>query len=138
MATGRRVEKSNGKLYWYGSGGEILSETDSAGTVTAEYVFFGGKRVAMVPAGSTAQLYVEDFLGSSRVVTTNTGAVCYDADFTPFGAERTYTNTCTQNAYKFEGKERDNSHIYSFVNRDVSFECRYLLTRQTVPGYMCM
>jgi len=30
-----------------------------------------------------------------------------NADFTPFGAERTYTNTCTQNAYKFEGKERD-------------------------------
>lgn len=104
---GRRVKKSSGTLYWYGSGGEILSETDSAGTVTAEYVFFGGKRVAIVPAGSTAQLYVEDFLGSSRVVTTNTGAVCYDADFTPFGAERTYTNTCTQNAYKFEGKERD-------------------------------
>jgi RHS repeat-associated protein len=40
-------------------------------------------------------------------VTTNTGIVCYDADFYPYGGERTVTNTCTQNAYKFEGKERD-------------------------------
>jgi RHS repeat-associated protein len=61
----------------------------------------------MLPVGSTAQFYAEDFLGSTRVVTTNTGVVCYNADFTPFGGERTITNTCTQNAYKFEGKERD-------------------------------
>ncbi len=51
---------------------------------------------------------VEDFLGSSRVVTNSVGSVCYDADFTPFGAERAYTNSCaTANNYKFEGKERD-------------------------------
>ncbi|MDP9337510.1 MAG: hypothetical protein M3P45_01440, partial [Acidobacteriota bacterium] len=56
---------------------------------------------------NTAQFYVEDLLGSSRVVTTNTGTVCYDADFYPYGGERTVTNTCIQNAYKFEGKERD-------------------------------
>ncbi len=260
---GRRVAKANTqtppvpyKLYWYGAGGEVLSETDASGNTSAEYVFFGGKRVAMLPgnavsnggfeqglsgwstwgAGITAQLittpsschsgnnclqlsvatagqsgetdsqqipvsigqvvtmggwvyqqsgpnggafwqmgvyaqngtqyvvpstnsvlgtwvyqsatytvpsymacpcyvliyaqldtgsqqnvarfddgfvsvppsyYVEDLLGTSRVITTNTGAVCYDADFYPFGGERTpYTNTCPQN-YKFEGKERD-------------------------------
>jgi uncharacterized protein RhaS with RHS repeats len=32
---GRRVSKSNGKLYWYGSGGEILAETDASGNTTA-------------------------------------------------------------------------------------------------------
>jgi RHS repeat-associated protein len=106
--SGRRVSKSNGKYYWYGSGGEILAETNASGTTTAEYIFFGGKRIAMLPAGGNAQFYVEDLLGTSRVVTTNTGAVCYDADFYPYGGERPpYTNTCTQNAYKFEGKERD-------------------------------
>jgi RHS repeat-associated protein len=46
-------------------------------------------------------------LGSSRVITTNTGVLCYDADFTPFGFERIVANSCTQNKYKFEGKERD-------------------------------
>ncbi len=112
---GRRVAKANTatppvpyKLYWYGSGGEILAETDSSGNNPSEYIFFGGKRIAMLPAGSTPIYYVEDLLGTSRVTTTNAGVVCYDADFYPFGGERPpYTNTCTQNNYKFEGKERD-------------------------------
>ncbi|HKV25006.1 MAG TPA: hypothetical protein VJN93_10490, partial [Candidatus Acidoferrum sp.] len=76
--SGRRVSKSNGKLYWYGSGGEILAETNASGTTLNEYVYFGGKRVAVLPAGGNAQFYVEDLLGSSRVITTNNGTVCYD------------------------------------------------------------
>jgi RHS repeat-associated protein len=60
----------------------------------------------MLPAGGNPIYYVEDLLGTSRVLTTNTGVVCYDADFYPYGGERAYTNTCPQN-YKFEGKERD-------------------------------
>jgi len=103
---GRRVAKVGSKLYWYGSGGEILSETDASGNTQNEYVFFGGKRIAQVPASSNPIYYVEDLLGTSRVITTNAGAVCYDADFYPYGGERSYTNTCPQN-YKFEGKERD-------------------------------
>ena len=253
---GRRVSKSSGTLYWYGSGGDILSETDASGNTIAEYVFFGGKRVAMLPgnalpnagfeqgsqswnlcsgipqvitdatrahsgsnflwastsvyacaisnqqvsvspgeqltfggwtylesgssllrwvlvaydannnqvgaaaaspntaspliwtqeigtftvpagasyvqiyceiylpngttaarfddgfitfgsfAGSTPIYYVEDLLGTSRVITDTSGVVCYDADFYPYGGERSYTNSCPQN-YKFEGKERD-------------------------------
>jgi len=47
-------------------------------------------------------------LGSSRVITTNTGVVCYDADFYPYGGESAITNNCpAANKYKFEGKERD-------------------------------
>src|SRR2546427_5856599 len=106
--SGRRVSKSNGKLYWYGSGGEILAETDANGNNPTEYIFFGGQRVAMLPATGNPIYYVEDLLGTSRVITSNTGVVCYDADFYPYGGERTpYANTCTQNNYKFEGKERD-------------------------------
>jgi RHS repeat-associated protein len=103
---GRRVAKVGSKLYWYGSGGDILAETDTSGNTTAEYIFFGGKRIAMLPASSTPIYYVEDMLGTSRVITTNTGTVCYDADFYPYGGERPYTNSRAQN-YKFEGKERD-------------------------------
>ncbi len=50
--------------------------------------------------------YAEDFIGSSRVITTSAGATCYDADFYPYGAESNVTNTCPQN-YKWTGKERD-------------------------------
>jgi len=62
----------------------------------------------MIPSTGSPQYYVEDMLGSSRVVTTNTGVVCYDADFYPYGGERTVTDNCpSSNKYKFEGKERD-------------------------------
>ena len=42
----QRVKKSNGKLYWYGLGGEVLAESNLSGTVTAEYIYFGGMRIA--------------------------------------------------------------------------------------------
>jgi hypothetical protein len=48
--SGRRVSKVGSKLYWYGSGGDILAETDANGNTTAEYIFFGGKRIAMLPS----------------------------------------------------------------------------------------
>ena len=32
---GQRVKKSNGKLYWYGINGEVLAESDLAGTECA-------------------------------------------------------------------------------------------------------
>jgi YD repeat-containing protein len=37
---GNRVEKSNGKIYWYGAGTEILDESDTSGNFSNEYVFF--------------------------------------------------------------------------------------------------
>jgi RHS repeat-associated protein len=103
---GNRVQKYGQKLYWYGAGTEILDETDTSGNVTSEYVFFGGKRIARRDASNNIYYYAEDFIGSSRVMTTSNGTVCYEADFYPFGGERTITNTCPQN-YKFQGKERD-------------------------------
>ncbi|HXA76626.1 MAG TPA: hypothetical protein VNV41_05785 [Candidatus Acidoferrales bacterium] len=51
---GKRVEKASSgtayKLYWYGTDGSILDETDQTGSTTNgnfnEYVFFRGKRIA--------------------------------------------------------------------------------------------
>jgi RHS repeat-associated protein len=100
------VSKSSGKLYWYSPEGDILAETDASGSTQNEYVFFGGDRVAVLPSGGSPAFYAEDFLGSSRVIVQPSGTACYDADFTPYGGERPYTNACQPN-YKFEGKERD-------------------------------
>ncbi len=105
---GDRVEKSNGKIYWYGAGAEILDESDGSGNFTDEYVFFGGKRVAhRIVSSNTVYYYAEDLLGTSRtLVQAGQTSLCYDADFYPFGGERDITTTCSQN-YKFESKERD-------------------------------
>ena len=103
---GNRVEKSNGTLYWYGPGGEVLDETNLTGSLTNEYVFFAGKRVARRDSSGNIYYYAEDFIGSSRVITQSNGTLCSDADFLPFGQEVDFTSACGQN-YKFEGKERD-------------------------------
>jgi RHS repeat-associated protein len=116
---GDRVEKSNGKIYWYGAGTQVLDESDGSGNITDEYVYFGGKRVAhRVVSGNSVYYYAEDLLGSSRALATSAGGICFDADFYPYGGEHDYTNTCAQN-YKFTGKERDPE-----TNND-DFDARY-------------
>jgi RHS repeat-associated protein len=103
---GNRVEKSSGKIYWYGAGGEVLDESDLSGNITNEYVYFGGKRIARRNSG-TVYYNVGDHLGTSReIVQAGQTTPCYDADFYPYGGEITYTDTC-DSAYKFTGKERD-------------------------------
>jgi RHS repeat-associated protein len=77
-----------------------ITATTPGGTATSPTSF------TFIPPGPSVYYYLEDSLGTSRVITNNTGVVCYDADFYPFGGEVDYTNTCPQN-YKFEGKERD-------------------------------
>jgi RHS repeat-associated protein len=105
---GNRIQKSNGKIYWYGAGTEILDESDTSGSFTNEYVFFGGKRVAMrVISSGTIYYYEGDMLGSARtMVQAGQTTPCFDADFLPYGQEVDYTSTCGTN-YRFEGKERD-------------------------------
>jgi RHS repeat-associated protein len=117
---GKRVEKSVSgsvtKIYWYDHTGNVLDETDGTGSATNsafnEYVLFGGQRLAHRDSSNDAYYYFADHLGTSRTLAEipaglSTATLCYDADFDPFGGERTpIVNTCLQN-YKFTGKERD-------------------------------
>lgn len=98
-------------IYWRDQKGQVLSETDQSGSVNNNYIYMNGQAVAWIDIGHGAptkyQYYLHDHLGTTRVITTSTGAVCYDADFFPWGGEQhLFTNTCSQN-YKFTGKERD-------------------------------
>jgi len=117
---GRRVQKSSGKLYWYGATGDILDESDASGNITDEFVFFGGKRIARRNISSgNIYYYLADHLGTARmIVQAGQTSACYDADFDPFGGEHIVANSCPQN-YKFTGKERDTE-----TNLD-DFEARY-------------
>ncbi|HKS65629.1 MAG TPA: IPT/TIG domain-containing protein [Candidatus Acidoferrales bacterium] len=75
--------------------------------VTVNGVASNGKMFT-VPTGTNVYYYLDDMLGSGRVITTSAGAVCYDADFYPFGGERVVADNCgVEQDYKFEGKERD-------------------------------
>ncbi len=110
-ANGQRVLKSNTstgaavKRYWSG-GGNTVAEGDGAGNITSEYVYFGGTRVARVDLpGNSVHYYLSDHLGSTSMVTTATGGIEEESDYSAFGTE--YVATAGGNNYKFTGKERD-------------------------------
>ena len=111
---GKRVKKDNGKLYWTGTGSDPLTETDLAGTPTADHVFLNGKRIARVdlPSG-TVHYYFSDHLGSASVITSADGATIeQESDYYPYGGERIIT--AGVNNYKLTGKERDSESNLDF------------------------
>jgi hypothetical protein len=67
------VKKSNGSLSWYGSGGEVLMRTDLAGNSPSEYVFFGGKRLAVRVSSGNVYYYLADHLASTRTIVNSAG-----------------------------------------------------------------
>src|SRR5260370_12455360 len=121
-----RVEKANANgglctgtptvdvLYWRNIAGNNIGETDATGSISNasyhEYIFFAGRRVARSDV-SAAQVYYYfvDHLGSTRIMTQANGAVCFDAEYFPYGQELSHTNTCNNinTIYKFTGYERD-------------------------------
>jgi RHS repeat-associated protein len=106
-ADGVRTEKSPGTMYWPGPSGN-LAETNLAGTINEEYIFFNGTRIARVdrPSG-VVHYYFSNHLGSHSMVTNATGGCEQDIDYYPYGGViADYCATVAQH-YKFTGKERD-------------------------------
>jgi RHS repeat-associated protein len=105
-----RVKKSSGTLYWRDIAGNTIEETNLSGTRLNQYVFFGGRRAVQRDSGGSYYYFQTDQIGSTRSITkvTSSGSasICYDADFTPFGSEMMHTTTCAP-SYKFTGYERD-------------------------------
>ena len=93
---GERVVKCSGAypscssatLYWRGTGSDALAEVNWTGTITSEYMFFGGKRVAQRNGtGNNAYYYFADHLGSVDVITGPNGAKSRESDYQPYGNE---------------------------------------------------
>jgi RHS repeat-associated protein len=134
---GKRVQKSSGKLYWYGMGSDPLDETDLAGNTNNsgfnEYVFFGGKRIARRGSSNNVSYYFADHVGTARVVTNSTGGILDDSDFYPFGGERPILSS-SGNPYKFTSKERDlESGLDDFGARYYSSAIGRFLTPDEAP-----
>jgi RHS repeat-associated protein len=121
-ADGARMEKSTGStgtMYWQGPSG-ALAETNLAGTINEEYIFFNGARIARVdrPSG-TPHYYFSNNIGSHTVVTNATGVCEQDIDYYPYGGViKDYCPVVAQH-YKFTGKERDTESGLD------NFEARY-------------
>ena len=109
---GNRVIKANGTtassgtLYWYMTPG-VVAESDLAGTLKSEYIFFAGERVARKDfPGNTVAYYFSDHLKTASVITNASGAITADSDYYPWGGELQFLNN-DSNDYKFTGKKRD-------------------------------
>jgi RHS repeat-associated protein len=124
---GNRVRKSNGNLaangtlYWAMTPG-VVAETDLAGTLKSEYVFFDGERVARKDFPSNAiAYYFADNLKTASVITDAAGNITAESDYYPWGGELQFTNN-DSNHYKFAGKERDETGLDYFGARYYSNE----------------
>ena len=114
---------------------DFLAESDLGGTISDEFIFFGGKRIARRKvATGEVNYYFADHLGSSRVVTNSSGTILDDADFYPFGGERPIVST-SGNTYKFTGKERDSeSGLDFFIARYYSSNLGRFLSPDEFTG----
>ncbi len=105
---GKRVKKSSGKIYWYGTQGAPAIETDLSGNFQYRHIYFNGLHVSREEANDWVDHYGLDALGNVRFVYGYNGVTStWDlSDYYPFGAERV-VQANSNNQYKFTGKERD-------------------------------
>jgi RHS repeat-associated protein len=85
----------------------IVAESDLAGNLQSEYVFFDVERVARKDFPSNAVFhYFSDHLKTTDIVTDAQGNIKNESDFYPWGGELPFVAN-DSNHYKFTGKERD-------------------------------
>lgn len=113
----RRVEKSSGTVYWVDDEGRPVSVGTTSGSITRDYVFFGGKRIALVSLSSgNPYYYLSDQINSTAVIASGDGkTIQWEADYFPFGSVRkTYTNNL-ENDYLFTGDQYDYETGYNYA-----------------------
>jgi RHS repeat-associated protein len=86
-------------------------------TACNKYIFAGSRRIAMKPvgAGTTLNYYHTDHLGSSSVVTSETGSVVERLGYYPYGQTRVNTGPVDP-PYKYTGQMLDDSTGLYFYN----------------------
>jgi RHS repeat-associated protein len=113
---GRRVQRSDGTLYWVDDSFEPLSVGTTSG-ITQDYIFLNGKRIAFIPLSSgNPYYYLSDHLGSDTIVASGDGkTIQWEADYFPFGAQRAVLTNLTNNPYQFTGYEYDSGTGYNYA-----------------------
>jgi len=105
---GQRVKKNVNEtvtVFHYSLNGQIIAESNSAGTITAEYVYLNGQPLAKME-GTNTYYYHNDHLGTPQKMTDASGVVRWAADYKPFGEVNITTNDITNNL-RFPGQYFD-------------------------------
>jgi RHS repeat-associated protein len=110
---GRRIRKTSGgkTSYYFEAHFEIINGQ------AIKYIFAGSQRVAMIGSNGTFYFH-KDHLGSSTVVTHGTtGEVEQEADYLPFGGQRS-SLAITMTNYGFTDQEKDpETGLYNYNAR---------------------
>jgi RHS repeat-associated protein len=105
---GQRVKKAvNGvtTIFHYNLGGQLIAESNSAGSITAEYVYLNGQPLTKIE-GSVVYYYHNDHLATPQKMTDGSGTVVWSADYKPFGEVTVTVSTITNNL-RFPGQYYD-------------------------------
>jgi len=123
----------------FGFGEELTAETPEPliqpqTQSEISYVYANGQRIASV-SGNEVKFYHSDYLGSSRVVTDESGNVIASSDAYPFGSVlNEYGQT---DKYTFTGKELDATGLQYFGARYYSSDIgRFTQVDPLGPGYV--
>jgi RHS repeat-associated protein len=91
---GHRVAKSDGSRYWYDDNFKVLFTADASNTLKRDYFYFNGTRLGWVTVASgDAHYYLNDHLGSPRVIANGDGSfIGWEADYRPYGQDNVISN----------------------------------------------
>jgi RHS repeat-associated protein len=98
-----------GSYYIYAFDGRLLAEYDMYGACLRDYIYMGSRLIAeFVPATGQYFYYRQDQIGSTRVVTDDSGSVVYAEAHDPYGGvQKTWPGNTFDPKRKFSDKERD-------------------------------
>ena len=93
----------------------LLSSISFAAPLSATtHIYFNGKRIETINSTGGMLYYHQDYLGSTRIITKQTGELVARIDYEPFGLEPIDT---TKTKYTFTGKEQDATGLQYFGAR---------------------
>lgn len=95
-------------IYIFDKDGKLIAEADGAGVVQRDYVYFGGRPVALATTGGAPAVfyYHVDHLGTPQVLTNQLGTVVWAGDYEAFGEVNLTTNVVESNL-RFPGQYYD-------------------------------
>jgi RHS repeat-associated protein len=126
-----QVTEDNVTTTFLYSGLNILYEENTTGTAT--YIYGPAGRIAKrttVQGESDTFYYHTDHLGSTRLVTDESGTIVEDARYHPFGEP--ITNG--EESCLYTGKERDSTDLYYYGARYYDSDLGRFITRDPVTG----
>ncbi|MBW2440700.1 MAG: RHS repeat protein [Deltaproteobacteria bacterium] len=125
--SGQRVTKTAAgrtTVFLYDFDGNIITEGHPDGTLSSEYLYMFGNRIARVEIDTGAFYYfLNNYLGTPFLMTSDKGEVVWEATYRPFGEVEVGRKSTMVNNFRFPGQYYDeeiglyyNFHRYYYPN----------------------